>query len=164
MSVSRLRPIWPLVTLLISGALLAGAHAFQRFGGLQPCPLCLDQRNWHWWIVGASIAALIAIRLRPGLARWAAGLIGLLLVASFIQGAHHVAVEQGLLIAECDARVNFQNLDFNAYRGDARVEAPKCDQIQWSLFGVSMAGYNALISLLMALASFAVALTPERKS
>ncbi|MGE0741365.1 MAG: disulfide bond formation protein B [Hyphomonadaceae bacterium] len=161
---SSLRPIWPLLSLLVSGALLAGAHAFQYFGGLQPCPLCLDQRNWHWGIVGLSIVALVALRLRPGLARWAAVAIGVLFVASFVQGAHHVAVEHGLLIAECDARVNFNNLDFNTIDPNARVEAPKCDQVQWSLLGVSMAGYNALISLVMALLSFVVAFAPARKS
>jgi disulfide bond formation protein DsbB len=46
---------------------------------------------------------------------------------------------------------------------EGRFEVPKCDQITWSMFGVSMAGYNALISLAMALASFAVAILPERK-
>lgn len=159
----RLRPIWPLLCLLVSGALLAGAHAFQYFGGLQPCPLCLDQRNWHWGVVGLSVAALIVLRLRPGLARWAAALIGLVFVASFIQGAHHVAVEQGWVIAECDARVNFDDLDFNSIDAGTRVEAPKCDQVQWSLAGISMAGYNALISLVMALLSVVVALAPARK-
>lgn len=159
----RLLPTWTLLTLLLSGAMLAGAHAFQYFGGLQPCPLCLDQRNWHWGVVGLSAAALIVLRFQPSLARWAAALIGLVLLGSFAQAAYHVAVEQHWVISQCAAgRINFDNLDFNSL-GDARVEPPKCDEIAWSLFGVSMAGYNAIISALAALSSFAVALWPERK-
>jgi len=43
--VSNLRPIWPLLTLLASGAMLAAAILyFQGYMGLQPCPLCLQQR------------------------------------------------------------------------------------------------------------------------
>lgn len=158
---SRLRPIWPLVALLVSGAMLAGAHAFQRFGGLEPCPLCLDQRNWHWAAAGVAAGAFLLVRLRPGLARVVAALIGLVLLGAAGMGAYHVAVEQHWVIAQCDARVDLDNLGFDQ---TGTFTVPKCDQIAWSMFGVSMAGYNALISLFMAIASFAVAALPERKS
>jgi disulfide bond formation protein DsbB len=159
----RLRPIWPLLALLGSGALLAGAHAFQRFGGLQPCPLCLDQRNWHWAVVGVAIVALIAVRLRPGLARWAALVLGLVLLGAAGMAMYHVAVEQHWVIAQCDARVDLNELrPFDLEGGP--VEAPKCDEIAWSMFGVSMAGYNAIISLLLALMSFWVAAVSEKKA
>jgi disulfide bond formation protein DsbB len=158
---SRLRPIWPLLTALGSGALLAGAHAFERFGGLAPCPLCLDQRNWHWGVVGVSLTALLTLRFRPGLARWAAALIGLVLLGSTYMGAYHVAVEQHWVIAQCDARIDLD--DIRPFDFEGEVTVPKCDEIAWSLYGVSMAGYNALISLFLALASFAIAVLPERK-
>lgn len=159
----RLRPIWPLLTLLASGAMLAAAHFyFQRFLGLAPCPLCLDQRNWHWGAVGVSALALLVVRWKPGLVRWAILIIGLVLLGSAAQGAYHVAVEQHWVIAQCDARMiagDIRPLDF-----DGSFEVPKCDQIAWSMWGVSMAGWNALISLLLALTSFLVAALPERKS
>jgi disulfide bond formation protein DsbB len=158
----RLRPIWPLLTLLASGAMLAAAHFyFQRFLGLTPCPLCLDQRNWHWGVVGVSGLALLVVRWNPGLLRWAVLIIGLVLLGSAAQGAYHVAVEQHWVIAQCDARMaagDIRPLDF-----DGSFEVPKCDEIAWSMWGISMAGWNALISLLLALASFAVAALPERK-
>ena len=160
--ISGLRPIWPLLTLLASGAMLAAAHAFQRFGGLAPCPLCLDQRNWHWGVVAASTIGLIVLRLKPAWARWFTLLVGLVLLGSFAQAAYHVAVEQHWVVAQCDARIDLDDLrplDF-----EAEVVAPKCDEIAWSMFGVSMAGYNALISLALALASLVVAAAPERKS
>lgn len=160
----RFLPIWPLLTLLLSGAMLAAAHAFQRFGGLQPCPLCLDQRNWHWGVVGLSLLMLLALRFRPGMARWAAGLIGLVLLGSAGQALFHVAVEQHWMIYQCAAGgANVGTLDFNAL-GDKPIDIPACDEIAWSMFGISMAGYNFLVSLAAALASFALALLPERKS
>jgi disulfide bond formation protein DsbB len=159
---SRVRPIWPLLTLLASGAMLAAAHFyFQGYLRLSPCPLCLDQRNWHWAVMGVSVVALIVVRLRPGLLRWAILVIGLVLLGSAAMGAYHVAVEQHWVIAQCDARIRadqIRPIDF----GES-FEAPKCDQIAWQMYGISMAGYNAIISLLLALASFAVAALPERK-
>jgi disulfide bond formation protein DsbB len=156
-----LRPVWPWLTLVSSGLLLAGAHAFERFGGLEPCPLCLDQREWHWGVVALSIVGIVLTRLRPNLSRFVAAGLGLVLLGSFAQAAYHVAVEQGLLIAQCDAEVDLGNLSLDP---NATFTAPKCDEVAWSLFGISMAGYNGLISLALALASFVVAMTPERKA
>ncbi len=156
----RLLPLWPLLTLLLSAAMLAGAHGFQRFGGLAPCPLCLEQRDWHWGVVALSAAALAINRFNPKLARWLAALIGLVLLGAAGMGAYHVAAEQHWIFAQCDAidPNDIRPLDF-----ETKFDAPRCDQIVWSLFGISMAGYNALISLALALASFAVAVLPERK-
>jgi disulfide bond formation protein DsbB len=158
----RLRPTWPLLAMLASGALLAGAHAFQYFGGLQPCPLCMDQRYWHWAVVGVSLLALILVRWRPGLARWAALVIGLVLLGSAAMGAYHVAVEQHWVIAQCDARI--AEGEIRVFSVDDDLVVPRCDEIAWSWLGVSMAGYNALISLALALMSFVIAALPERKS
>lgn len=160
---SRIRPLWPLLTLLISASMLAMAHLyFQRFLGLQPCPLCLDQRNWHWGVVALSAVSLIAVRIKPGLVRWAAALIGLVLFGSFAQAAYHVAVEHHWVTAQCDVRTAAgQSLTFDL---NAPLQVPQCDQIAWQMFGISMAGYNALISLALALSAFAVALLPERKA
>lgn len=159
---SRLRSVWPLLTLLASGTMLAAAHAFERFGGLAPCPLCLDQRNWHWGVVAASAVGLIAVWFKPSWARWIVLLVGAVLLGSFVQAAYHVAVEQHWVVAQCDARINMDDLRPLDFEGE--VVAPKCDEIAWSMFGISMAGYNALISLALALASLVVAAAPERKS
>lgn len=157
----RLRPIWPFLTLAASAAMLAAAHLyFQRYLGLTPCPLCLDQRNWHWAVVAVSVVAAIAVRLNPKFVRWTILFIGLVLLGSAAQGAYHVAVEQHWVIAQCDARMavgDIRPLDF-----DGSFVVPKCDEIAWSMWGISMAGWNALICLLLALASFVVAALPER--
>ena len=161
--VSGLRPIWPVLTLLASGAMLAAAiFYFQNTLGLQPCPLCLQQRYWHWAVVGVSALAFVVMRVRPAWTSWAIVLIGLTLLGSAAMGAYHVAVEQKWVIAQCDAGGAFDPSDLNWNNLGAEFRAPRCDEIAWSLWGISMAGYNAIVSLLLALASFYVALVGKR--
>ena len=158
----RPRPIWPILTLVFSGAMLAGAHAFETFGGLRPCPLCLDQRSWHWGVVVVSALMFIVVRVRPNWARLAAAVCGLALVGAAGMAAYHVAVEQHWVVATCDARINLNNI--KPFPMEGPVEAPHCDVPAWTMFGISMAGYNAILSAFAALASFLVALAPARKA
>lgn len=160
-SLARLRPIWPLVVLLGAGALLGGAHAFQTFGHMQPCVLCLRQREWHWAVVGAAIAGLALLRVRPNWARWVDLALALVLCGAAGMALYHVAVEQHWIVARCEADVRIS--DIQAFDVNAPLVAPTCDTPAWTMFGVSMAGYNALLSAALALASFVVALAPERK-
>lgn len=163
--VSNLRPIWPVLTLLASGAMLAAAILyFQGYMGLQPCALCLQQRYWHWAVVGVSALAFVVTRVRPQWTSWAIVLIGLVLLGSAAMGAYHVAVEQKWVIAQCDAGGPIDPSDLSWDNLGGELHPPRCDEIAWSLWGISMAGYNAIVSLLLALASFAVALVPSRKS
>jgi len=143
---ARRPPLAPLAALTASGALLGGAWAFQIFGGLAPCELCLWQR-WPYWIVivGALLALPVARRLSPaGLAALLA-LFGLVWLAGAAVAGFHVGVEhhwwQGL--AACsgggvDAGASFQDLKAQI------LAAPvvRCDDVPWSLFGISLAGYN----------------------
>mgnify|MGYP000990230725 CR=1 FL=1 len=161
--VSGLRPWWPLLTLLASGAMLATAILyFQGMQGLQPCALCLKQREWHWGVVAVSALALVVTRARPAWSRWAIVIVGLVLLGSVAMASYHVAVEQKWVVAQCDVggAINAADLSLNNLRDE--LHPPRCDEIAWSLFGVSMAGYNAIVSLLLALASFYVALAGKR--
>lgn len=155
---SRLQPIWPFVSLLASGALLAAAHAFERFGGLAPCPLCLDQREWHWAVVGASVLGIAWVRLVPTRMWIAAALIGVVYIGAAGMAAYHVAVEQHWITAQCEV-TPAGDLSFDV---NADLVAPSCDTPAWTMFAISMAGYNALISAVLMLASFAVAFAPSR--
>lgn len=163
--IACLRSLWPLVTLLASGAMLAAAHLyFQRYLGLQPCPLCLDQREWHWGVVGVSAAALIVTRLRPSLTRWVIIAIGLVLLGSAAMGAYHVAVEQHWVVAQCDVGGAIDPSELSLSNLGDNLRPPRCDEIAWQMFGISMAGYNAIVSLALALASFWVALAGKREA
>jgi disulfide bond formation protein DsbB len=159
LALSALAARWPLAALIVSGALLAGAHAFETFGGLAPCPMCLSQREWHWGIAAMAALALLVVSRRPQEARWAAFALGLAYLGSFAMAASHVGVEQHWLPALCETSGAGGSLVFDI---NAKLDVPRCDAASWMLFGVTMAGYNALISAAMALASLTIAFAAER--
>ncbi len=134
-----------LAPLGVSGALLLGALAFQYVGGLAPCALCLDQRYAH----GAALVLAAGGLLARGRTGWAlVALAGLAMVVSAGIGAFHVGVEQkwwagptgcsGGSLVGLDAAEAMKRL----------METPvvRCDEVPWSLFGISMAGWNMIVS------------------
>lgn len=130
-----------------SAGLLLGALAFQYIGGLAPCVLCIWQRWPH-------LAALIlaAVFLWRGGSVWAV-LAGLAALSSAGIGVFHVGVEQGWWqgLAQCsvDTLANVSTADL--LNTDITVGAPAaCDKVAWSMFGISMAGYNVISSTLIA--------------
>ena len=159
-ALASVRPNWPLVAFAGSAALLAGAHAFETFGAMAPCALCLQQREVHWGIATLAVLGFVAVRFRPSLAGLIAALLGLAFLVSVAAAARHVAVEEHWIVAQCETTPRLGNLTFGA---DATFTQPHCDVAAWRMFGISMAGYNALISLALAAMSFLVALAPPRK-
>ncbi|MEE8535947.1 MAG: disulfide bond formation protein B [Kiloniellales bacterium] len=140
-----------LPTLIVAAGLgaLAGAFAFQYWGGLDPCVLCIYQRYAHGAAAAAGLAALV-VAGRAGLLRPLVGLAGLAFLAGAAIAAFHVGVEQHWWrgTAECHAPALDLSLSLEELREsifDTRFVP--CDQIPWALFGVSMAGYNFLYSL-----------------
>jgi disulfide bond formation protein DsbB len=158
---ARLQPVWPIVAIAASLVMLAAAHAFQRFGGLAPCPLCLKQRDVYWGAAALAAAGFALLRFWPSvtLRRAMAVLIGLAFLTGAIVALYHVAVEQHWIEATCDASQVGPLAPFDV---NATFVAPKCDEIAWSMLGVSMAGWNALISILLAGTSFVVASAPSQ--
>jgi len=143
-----------LAVALIAAATLAGAWFFQLVLGIVPCPLCLEQRYAYYLAVpfGLLIALLAAKDApRPVLL---AGLAVLLLaaLANAWLGTYHAGVEwkfwQGP--TDCTGPVgNFGAAGSLLDRLDT-VKVVRCDEVQWRFLGLSLAGYNVLISLLMA--------------
>ena len=142
-------------------ALLAGAWAFQLWGGLAPCELCLWQRWPHYAVL---VLALVSLPLlRHALPRLIAAFM-LLYALAWLAGAgiagFHVGDEQGWWegLAACGAGGIDGALSLEALKAQI-LAAPviRCDAIAWSLFGISLAGYNFLITGTMALAAVAAA-------
>lgn len=136
-----------LLALLVPAALLAGAWAFQLIGGLYPCEMCHWQRWPHYGAVAmAALAFLIrAPRVQATLVAGAAALI----VVSGAIGVFHAGVEyhwwQG--VTACTQTTSTVGLSTDQALKDL-LAAPivRCDAAQWSLLGVSLAGWNALLS------------------
>ena len=137
----------PLVLLLVAGGLLAGAFAFEIWGGLKPCTLCLYQRWPHGLVV---IFAVLALGARGGPQT-------LLLVISAISlwtgaaiAGFHVGVEQGWWPGTDSCGTTETPGDLKSLM--ALLEAQplaRCDEVPWSLFGLSMAAFNLAISLIL---------------
>jgi disulfide bond formation protein DsbB len=149
---------WPLAALIASALMLAAAHAFQTFGHLTPCMLCLRQREVYWAAM-ALAAAGVGLSFTP----WrgaAVRIVCALLALAFLWGAglalYHAGAEWKWWPgpASCSAAaVHVSAADLAAVLRGGRMSAPACDKAPWVFLGLSMAGWNALISLALALAS-----------
>ena len=131
---------------------LAAAFAFQHLGGLDPCVLCVYQRWPHAVTVLLAGLALLGGR-HASLALAAAGLTAL---AGAGLAGFHVGVEQKWWAgtAACGSVGGADTVE--ALREQlAAAPAARCDEVPWSLFGLSMASYNGLLSL--ALGTFILA-------
>jgi len=138
------RFLW-LLAFALPAALLLGALAFQYIGGLAPCDLCMDQR---WAHLAACCAGACALALQA-YQRIFIGLAGLGLLASGVIAVNHSGVERKWWAgpSSCSGRID-ASLSPEAYL-DAIASAPivSCGDIAWSLAGLSMANYNAIISI-----------------
>lgn len=148
------------ISFAASGVLLAGAHLFERVGGLVPCILCLNQREAHWTALAVAAAGLVAARLfRSKLGAAAAvGAASLVYAVSACLAFYHTGVEYGYWPgpAICAAGGDIVDLDNLAASLNQKSDAPSCEDVQWRFLGVSMAGYNLLASAgLFALTLFA---------
>jgi disulfide bond formation protein DsbB len=129
------------LTLLVPAALLSAALGSEYIGGLYPCDMCHWQRWGHYAALALGLASLL-IRRQPGASRallWLA-LVGI--VASGVVGAYHAGVEAGI----------FEGFTTCTSRGttlDEILSAPliRCNEVQWSFLAISMAGWNAILSL-----------------
>jgi disulfide bond formation protein DsbB len=135
------------LALLAPAALLAGAWGAQLFGGLYPCEMC----HWQRWPHYAALAvALLAFSAPPRPARALVILAALLIAVSGVIGVLHAGVEYHWWhgFTGCTSTVDLSGLN-GAARLDALMHAPlvRCDAPQWTLAGISLAGFNAILSL-----------------
>ncbi len=129
-----------------SAATLAAALGFQYLGGLAPCPLCVWQRWPH-----VAAVALGALALAAGWRAAAAGGALAMLVGAGL-GAHHVGVEQGWWLGptSCSAAPIAGMTPEQLLAQIMAAPLVRCDEIAWSFLGLSMAGWNAALSLALA--------------
>lgn len=141
-----------LLAALGSGTLLGGAYYFQYVVGLAPCDMCLWQRWPHMVAIAAGLLALAAFAWpRLGLALLLVA-IGALLVTSAI-GVFHVGVENHWWPGPqaCSGTIprGLSPEELKKYLFSARMV--RCDEAAWTLWGISMAGWNAILSGALAL-------------
>jgi disulfide bond formation protein DsbB len=138
----------------IAAATLAGAWFFQLVLDIRPCPLCLEQRYAYYLAV--PLGALIAVAAARGAPRPVL-YVGLAILAAAALGnawlgAYHAGVEWGFWQGPTDCTGPVGNLGSagNLLERLDSVKVIRCDEVQWRFLGLSLAGYNFLISLSMA--------------
>ena len=131
-----------LLALLLPIALLGGAMGSQYIGGLMPCEMCM----WQRWPHAAAIvlAALAFTAPAPSdRSRMLTLLAASAIAVSGAIGVYHAGVELGIFegVTTCTAG--------GAMTLDQIMNVPlvRCDEVQWAFLGISMAGWNAILSL-----------------
>ncbi|MGN3974606.1 disulfide bond formation protein B [Tsuneonella sp. SYSU-LHT278] len=134
------------LALAVPALLLGGAYLSEYGFGLYPCEMCWWQRYPHFAAIGFAVFSTVAAPKRLWIA-----LAGFAILASGGIGAYHAGVEygwwEGMTACSSPAAAGGDPLE-------SIMNAPlvRCDQVPWSLFGISLAGWNALISTGTALA------------
>lgn len=168
---NALRPFldrWRLCAVLISAGMLATAHAFETFGGYAPCTLCLRQREVYWVILAAGLGFMILVRT-PGGPRWREAtcwFLGLAFLVGCGVAAYHAGAEWKFWpgpTACASTGGGVSAADMAAFLKGAPVRPPACDEAPWVFAGLSMAGWNAAISLAFAILSGLAALRERTK-
>jgi disulfide bond formation protein DsbB len=138
----------------VAALTLAGAWFFQLVLDIRPCPLCLEQRYAYYLAIpfGALVAWGAARHAPRGVLVAGLAILALAALANAWLGGYHAGVEWGFWQGptECSGPVLdlgkagslFDNLD--------KVKVIRCDEVQWRFLGLSLAGYNVLISLAIA--------------
>lgn len=141
------------IAIAVTSALLVGAHLFEHVGGLAPCILCLDQREAHWVALWIAVLAVSVGRFLGQGQMMFAGLGALMVVYLFSTGlaGYHAGVEWGFWDGPAACAAGGVMLDVSASDILGSLDAagpsgPPCETAAWRLFGISMAGYNALAS------------------
>jgi len=142
--------------LLVAFATIAGAWVFE-WAGYAPCELCLMQR-WAYY-AGVPLAALVAILAARGphwLARAGLALLGLVFIGSAIFGAYHAGVEWGFWPGPtgCTGALTRADSMADFLKQLETVKVVRCDAVAIRILGLSLAGWNAVISAVTAALAF----------
>jgi disulfide bond formation protein DsbB len=133
-----------LLAFLIPAGLLAGAYGSQYLGGLYPCEMCWWQRYPH--MAAVPLALLAFFISNPGLKHVLVALAAMAIVTSGLIGGFHAGVEyqwwEGLSTCSMVPTGSAEDV----LKQIMNAPLVRCDVAPWTLFGVSLAGFNFLIS------------------
>jgi disulfide bond formation protein DsbB len=137
------------ILFAVALATIMTAHAFETIGGYAPCPLCLQQRYAYYFGVPASAIAFFAARAEAaGIARILLLLIALAFLANAVVGVYHAGVEWKWWEGPATCAGGF---DLTWGEGGI-VDTPviRCDEASWRFLFLSFAGWNAVVSAVLA--------------
>lgn len=136
-----------LVCLILSATAIGVAQYFEHVLNYQPCALCYEERIPYYVLIFVSILALVTNKFigKPLILA-----IGVLMFFLMLYGAYHAGIEWQFWAGPTSCTgggSEVSGADLLALLNDIKVVP--CDFANWRLFGVSFAGYNALVSALI---------------
>ncbi|MGD0024161.1 MAG: disulfide bond formation protein B [Xanthobacteraceae bacterium] len=148
-----------LAVCALSSATLAGTWYFQHVLDILPCPLCLEQRIPYHVVIPLSLLMAIAALVRAPQKLLAAGFVAIIVavLCGAALGFYHAGVEWHFWPGPTDCSGPLSDLTAKGSLLDQlhSVNVVRCDEASWRFLGISLAGYNVLISLaLAAIAAF----------
>lgn len=151
--------------LCAAAATILGALVFEHGFGLHPCPLCLMQRKPFYGGIALALAMMI-LPLPARWLRWGLLVLGALFLASAGLGAYHAGVEWSWWLgpSDCSAPGGAAPADMGAFLDTlSRTRVVSCTEAAWRFLGLSLAGWNVLISLAIAALALAGAIFAHPK-
>jgi disulfide bond formation protein DsbB len=143
-----------LAVFALSLATLCGAWFFEYAVGLSPCPLCLEERIPYHVVIPLSLLMAIAAVVRAPPKLLMVGFLAILVavLCNAVMGTYHAGVEWHLWAgpADCSGPLNDLNAGGSLLDQLHSVKIVRCDEAAWRFLGISLAGYNVLISLALA--------------
>ena len=135
------------IIISFSAAALIAAFAFEYIGGLKPCSLCIYQRIPHILAIALCLLTIV-FKLSPPFVVWIFTILALTSLVGAGIALFHVGVEQQFWPGTQGCGGNIKAGSVEAFRLKL-LQQPivRCDEIVWSFFGVSMAGYNLILSI-----------------
>jgi disulfide bond formation protein DsbB len=143
-----------LVVFVGSAATILGAWYFQYVLKLPPCPLCLEERLPYHIVIPLSLLLAIAAIVRAPRALIVVGFLAIIaaMLISAALGAYHAGVEWRWWPGPTDCSGPMTDFTTNGplLKQLQSIHVVRCDEAAWRFLGLSLAGYNVLISLALA--------------
>ena len=148
------------LALFLAAASILGALGFEHLGGLAPCALCLEQRYAYY--AGVPLIFFSLVALSAGQARTATVLfvlVALAFLGNTALGVYHAGVEWQFWPgpAACTGSQQITTNAGNLLDALKQTNVVRCDQAAWRFIGLSLAGWNVIVSLLVAVLSLRAA-------
>jgi disulfide bond formation protein DsbB len=151
---------------VVSALTILGAYFFQYVVGLPPCPLCLEQRIPYYIVIPLGLLLMVlALKGAPSsLLRGGLATLAIIMFAGVTLGSYHAGVEWKLWAGptECTGPISDFGSAGNLLQQMQTTSVVRCDDAAWRFLGLSLAGYNVLISAVLAIIALGAVVQNQR--
>ena len=136
------------ISFLISSSMLLSAFYLEYFHDAFPCDLCITQRWFHALIISYSLIAIFIHEKKILANKFVLVGLSITWIASAVAGLYHFGIEMNFWSGpdECSSSIDFSK-DLLKYL--LNKSPIKCDEVMFKILGLSLAGWNALMSFVM---------------